>query len=86
MAMAYVVVVNPQILSAAGMPADGVLFAACLSAALATLTFSIATRLSLGLRSFTFRKVASGRYKEIRPLIWILSVLFLCRDAFPGSE
>lgn len=35
MAMAYVVAVNPQILSEAGMPADGVLFATCLSAALA---------------------------------------------------
>src|SRR6201987_4580061 len=37
MAMACVVVVNPQIFSEAGMPADGVLFATCLSAALATL-------------------------------------------------
>jgi AGZA family xanthine/uracil permease-like MFS transporter len=43
------------------------------------LTFSIATGLSLGLLSFTFRKVGSGRYQEISPLIWILSVLFLCR-------
>jgi adenine/guanine/hypoxanthine permease len=41
MAMAYVVVVNPQILSQAGMPADGVLFATCLSAALATLMMGL---------------------------------------------
>jgi AGZA family xanthine/uracil permease-like MFS transporter len=50
------------------------------------LTFSIATGLSLGLLSFTFLKLGSGRYKEISPLIWILSVLFLCRYAFLGSE
>ena len=41
MAMAYVVVVNPQILPEAGMPADGVLFATCLSAALATLVMGL---------------------------------------------
>ena len=50
------------------------------------LTFSIATGLSLGLLSFTFLKVGTGRHKEISPLIWILSVLFLCRYAFLGSE
>ena len=50
------------------------------------LTFSIATGLSLGLLSFTFLKLGSGRYREISPLIWVLSVLFLCRYAFLGSE
>lgn len=50
------------------------------------LTFSIATGPSLGLLSFTFLKVGSGRYREISPLIWILSVLFLCRYAFLGCE
>lgn len=50
------------------------------------LTFSIATGLSLGLLSFTLLKVGSGRYREISPLIWVLSVLFLCRYAFLGSE
>ena len=50
------------------------------------LTFSIANGLSLGLLSFTFLKLGSGRQKEISPLIWILSTLFLCRYAFLGSE
>ncbi len=50
------------------------------------LTFSIATGLSLGLLSFTFLKVGTGRYREISPLIWVLSVLFLLRYAFLGSE
>jgi len=50
------------------------------------LTFSIATGLSLGLLSFTFLKLGTSRHKEISPLIWVLSVLFLCRYAFLGSE
>jgi AGZA family xanthine/uracil permease-like MFS transporter len=50
------------------------------------LTFSIATGLSLGLLSFTCLKLFSGRRKEISPLIWVLSVLFLLRYAFLGAE
>ena len=50
------------------------------------LTFSIATGLSLGLLSFTFLKLFTGRRKEISPLIWVLSVLFLLRYAFLGVE
>ena len=50
------------------------------------LTFSIATGLSLGLLSFTFFKLCTGRSREISPLIWVLSVLFLLRYAFLGAE
>jgi len=50
------------------------------------LTFSIATGLSMGLLTYTFMKVGTGRYREISPLIWILSALFLLRYAFLGSE
>jgi adenine/guanine/hypoxanthine permease len=39
--MAYIVVVNPQILSQTGMPADGVLFATCISGAVATLVMGL---------------------------------------------
>jgi AGZA family xanthine/uracil permease-like MFS transporter len=39
--MAYIVVVNPQILAQAGMPADGVVFATCISAAAATLVMGL---------------------------------------------
>jgi len=41
MTMAYVVVVNPRILSEAGMPVEGVLFATCVSAAAATLIMGL---------------------------------------------
>jgi AGZA family xanthine/uracil permease-like MFS transporter len=42
--------------------------------------------LSLGLLSFTFLKLFTGRHREISPLIWVLSVLFLLRYAFLGTE
>ncbi len=39
--MAYIVVVNPQILSQAGMPAEGVVFATCIAAATGTLMMGL---------------------------------------------
>src|SRR4030081_4027740 len=39
--MAYIIVVNPQILAQAGMLADGVVFATCVSAAAATLVMGL---------------------------------------------
>ena len=39
--MAYIVVVNPQILAQAGMPVEGVVFATCVSAAAATLVMGV---------------------------------------------
>ena len=50
------------------------------------LTFSIATGLSLGVLSFTFVKLGSGKHREVSPLIWILAILFALRYAFLGSE
>ncbi|HUK48628.1 MAG TPA: NCS2 family permease [Terriglobales bacterium] len=50
------------------------------------LTFSIATGLSLGLLSFTFLKLLTGKRKEISILIWVLSALFLLRYIFLGTE
>jgi AGZA family xanthine/uracil permease-like MFS transporter len=39
--MAYIIVVNPQLLAQAGMPPEGVLFATCISAAAATLVMGL---------------------------------------------
>jgi len=61
-------------------------FPAFLTIVATPLTFSIATGLSLGLLSFTFLKVGAGKYREISPLIWVLSALFFCRYAFLGAE
>src|ERR1700674_4608813 len=41
MTMAYIVVVNPQILAQSGMPPEGVVFATCISAAVATLVMGL---------------------------------------------
>ena len=50
------------------------------------LTFSIATGLSLGLISYTLVKVAAGKFKEVSPVIWILTVLFIFRYAYLAAE
>jgi AGZA family xanthine/uracil permease-like MFS transporter len=50
------------------------------------LTFSIAIGLSLGLLSFTFLKLFAGRRKEVSPLIWVLTLVFLVRYAFLAAE
>jgi AGZA family xanthine/uracil permease-like MFS transporter len=49
------------------------------------LTFSIATGLSLGLISYTLVKIASGEFRDISPLIWILTALFLLRYLYLAS-
>lgn len=61
-------------------------FPAFLTLVATPLTFSIATGLSLGVLSFTFVKVGSGKHREVSPLIWVLSILFVLRYAFLGSE
>ena len=60
-------------------------FPAFLTLVTMPLTFSIATGLSLGVLSYTLIKVGSGKYREISPLIWVLSVLFLLRYVFLGA-
>jgi AGZA family xanthine/uracil permease-like MFS transporter len=50
------------------------------------LTFSIATGLSLGLISYTLVKVAAGKIREISPVIWILTALFILRYAYLAAE
>ena len=43
-------------------------------------------RPAAGLLSFIFIKLGTGRQREISPLISVLTVLFLLRYAFLGSE
>ena len=50
------------------------------------LTFSIATGLSLGLISYTVVKIAAGKRREISPLLWILTVLFILRYVYLAAE
>ena len=46
------------------------------------LTSSIATGLSLGLISYTIVKVAAGKLREINPVVWILTILFILRYVY----
>ena len=50
------------------------------------LTFSIATGLSLGVISYTLVKVAAGKFREVSPVIWILTALFIFRYAYLAAE
>ncbi len=50
------------------------------------LTFSIATGLSLGLISYTLVKVAAGKFREVSPIIWILTLLFIFRYIYLAAE
>lgn len=47
--LSYILIVNPQILSAAGMPFDGVLFATCAASGAATLIMGLWARLPVAL-------------------------------------
>src|SRR5262245_38647633 len=86
MAMAYVVVVNPRILSEGGMPADGVLFATCLSAALATLlmglwaNYPIALAPGMSLNAYFTYSIVMGRHvpwQTALAVVFLSGVLFL---------
>lgn len=52
---------------------------------LTPLSFSIATGLSLGIITFTVTKLATGKWREVSLLIWILTALFLVRYAYLAS-
>src|SRR5271169_1472574 len=86
MTMAYVVVVNPRILSAAGMPVDGVLFATCFSAALATLVmgvwanYPIALAPGMSLNAYFTYSIVLGRgipWQTALGVVLLSGVLFL---------
>ncbi len=43
------------------------------------LTFSIATGLSLGVIAYAMAKIAAGKYREVSPVLWILTIVFALR-------
>src|ERR1700746_491801 len=86
MAMAYVVVVNPRILGEAGMPVEGVLFATCVSPALATLVMSvwanypIALAPGMSLNAYFAYSIVLGRgvpWQTALGVVFLSGVLFL---------
>lgn len=83
--MAYIVVVNPQILSQAGMPVEGVLFATCLASAAATLVmglyanYPIALAPGMSLNAYFTYSVCLGMHVPWRTA---LGVIFFSGIAF----
>src|SRR6201998_983138 len=86
MAMAYVVVVNPRILGEAGMPVEGVLFATCLSAAIATLVmgvwanYPIALAPGMSLNAYFAYSIVLGRHipwQTALGVVFLSGLLFL---------
>src|SRR5438874_3115580 len=86
MTMAYVVVVNPRILAEAGMPVDGVLFATCISAAVATLimglwaNYPIALAPGMSLNAYFTYSIVLGRgvpWPTALGVVFLSGLLFL---------
>ncbi len=86
MTMAYVVVVNPRILAEAGMPVEGVLFATCISAALATLVmglwanYPIALAPGMSLNAYFTYSIVLGRgvpWQTALGVVFLSGLLFL---------
>jgi AGZA family xanthine/uracil permease-like MFS transporter len=84
MTMAYVVVVNPRILT--GMPVEGVLFATCISAAVATLimglwaNYPIALALGMSLNAYFTYSIVLGRgvpWQTALGVVFLSGLLFL---------
>ena len=87
MTMAYVVVVNPQILSEGGMPVDGVLFATCISSAVATLimglwaNYPIALAPGMSLNAYFTYSVCLGMHIPWRTALGVVFISGFAPDA-----
>jgi adenine/guanine/hypoxanthine permease len=86
MTMAYIIVVNPQILSQAGIPAEGVVFATCISSAAATLVmglyanYPIAMAPGMSLNAYFTYSVCLGMnipWRTALGVVFLSGVLFL---------
>jgi AGZA family xanthine/uracil permease-like MFS transporter len=84
--MAYIIVVNPQILAQAGMPPEGVVFATCISAAAATLVmglyanYPIALAPGMSLNAYFTYSVCLGMHvpwQTALAVVFFSGVLFL---------
>jgi len=84
--MAYIIVVNPQILAQAGMPTEGVEFATCMSAAVATLVMGLYANYPIALAPgmslnayFTYSVCLAMRvpWRAALAVVFMSGVLFL---------
>ncbi len=50
------------------------------------LTFSIANGIAFGFISWTLLQVSAGRWRQVHPLVYVLTVLLIARFAYLGGE
>src|SRR5262249_36928315 len=86
MTMAYIIVVNPRILAEGGMPIEGVVFATCVSAAVATLimglwaNYPIALAPGMSLNAYFTYSIVIGRgvpWQTALAVVFFSGLLFL---------
>lgn len=81
--MAYIIVVNPLILTDAGMDFGAVFTATILAAVTMPFTFSIANGIAIGFTAYVLVKALTGRAKDIHVAVWLLAivnVLYFVKD------
>ena len=87
MTMAYIIVVNPHILAAAGMPTDAVMMATCLAAALGCFLMGLLTNYpfalapGMGLNAFFVYTVVLGMglsWQGALAAVFVSGVIFSC--------
>ena len=82
--MAYIVVVNPQILAQAGIPAEGVVFATCIASAAATLVmglyanYPIALAPGMSLNAYFTYSVCLGMHVPWRTALGVIFFSGVC--------
>ncbi|MCB1478537.1 MAG: NCS2 family permease [Tepidamorphaceae bacterium] len=93
--MAYIVFVNPQILSAAGMPQGAVFVATCIAAFVGTMimallaNYPIALAPGMGLNAFVAFGVVGGMgytWQEALATVFVSGVIFIVISALPVRE
>lgn len=93
--MAYILFVNPQILSAAGMDRGAVFMATALSAALVTAAMGLAANLPIALApgmgqnaffAFTVVPLLAGDWRLALGCVFVSGILFVALSASPARE
>jgi len=73
--MAYIIVVNPAVLSFAGIPVGPSTVATVLTIVMMVFTYNIGNGLTAGLIVHPVVKAAAGRFREVKPGAVVLALL-----------
>lgn len=83
MTMAYILAVNPALLSASGIPRGGVFMATCLAAVVAMpFAYSISEGIMFGVISYTVINFFVGNFKRIHWIMYVLTLVFIAKYLF----